>query len=300
MKINYFTYYWNDSNNNKILYNLTNLLDIYLTKSTLHCKQSIINQRGETQYIVKVSNKGYMFITTKNKDIAKVIEAVQQQQNIQSSALSNLLSTNQELGFASYVSINNEKCFSYASALYGAFPNHFIDFLNRICEGLSLGASVTYEPILRSVTFPEMMQFERIASFKALFPTSFNFGQLLLSSSPDVSHMEVTVKPKTGKDIRDVFADFYQHYGSQATALVVKAKEDVTSRLADYCLTVGGAAFDIVAHDSDFAILMNMEQMYNGNTFVVGKVNAIQTNNFAGSSQTLHNNMCNATWPYSF
>lgn len=297
MRVTYYKYYLKESGGKKTLYDITKFIETFITNTTFNFKNSVVNEAGEHLYLVNVSPGAYMFIITKNNDLAKLIDTQGNQLHVDD--LLKKLKTSENLGFASYVFIT-KKAFAYSSTISGPKTQIFIDFINKLFRQDSTGIEFIAEPLTRDVSFSDLMKFDRVGKARYKFDSKSSLFKQFAFKTKSVGYLEISVVPKRGEDIRSELKDIEANYGSEIKDLIVSAKENAASELMDYYIFSEGAIADKISKGSDSGIVYQMQQRFNMNSLVQQEIKKIKGSSFIGKEQDIDILCNNIKWPSAY
>ncbi|WDZ50714.1 hypothetical protein LF296_15585 [Acinetobacter vivianii] len=255
MKINYYCYCVEDLDTRE-KYNF----DIKpLVKTLTDWKTSIgiagkIVRGGESLFLLPVSTNYYLFVQTKTNEVIKKIE--KKPDSINASEIVNMLSTNESLGFASYVLFDQTRnLFAFSSRMYSPKVTAFQHFFNDVFMLLGLGRlSFVVEPMKDSMSKTNAMKLPFIGKTRLMVNKDHqlfdHIANMLVGQASDrdvIAEMEVIIKPSPRKNVSQSMARVL--HNTQQTGLegiIIRAKENVEDQLKDIYISSSGAIFDEV------------------------------------------------------
>ena len=297
MRVTYYSYYLQQADGTKTLYDITTFLDNFLSKTTISYKKSITNEADENLYLFKISQGSFMFVVTKNNDLAKLVDTAGGKLEVED--LLNKLNNDENLGFASYVCIKR-KAFAYSATMSGPKVPAFLQLINNLLAQDLPDVELIAEALTRDVSFSDLMKFDRIGKVKYKFDSKSSLAGLFGCKTGSINYFEVRIIPKRGEDIRDELGYVEAAMGQEVKDMIVTAKENINSELMDYFIFADGAIADKINKSTDNSIIYQMEERFRKNSLVLSEMNKIKEGAYVGKSQDMDILFNNFKWPSTY
>lgn len=255
MKLSYYGYWFNSIASSKKPYsvNLAKICENFCKYFSNEIKTSL-KSNGENQYLIHEGGKLFIFIQTRSEELIKKIDA----KNITVSEIYDSLSADENIGFASYVYID-DKFLAFGSTLMAPRIKSFIDFINSI---LDIHQITNYRfgvtPFLTQTSPKEIKRAHHIGKTTIKVNKSNSFYNEIeeffggnASNFDDVESFEIVIRPTKRKDISPAVVSIVNKMEQNEEGIekfIIAAKKDDDERLTDYYLNGRGLVanyFDI-------------------------------------------------------
>lgn len=247
MKLSYYGYWFNSLNSSKKPYSvdLGKICKNFCNHFSNAIKTSLkIN--GENQYLIHEGGKLFIYIQTRSEELIKKIDA----KNITISEIYDSLTDDENIGFASYVYID-DKFLAFGSTLMAPRIKSFIDFINSI---LDIHSITNYRfgvtPFLSQTSAKEIKEAHHIGKTTIKINKSNSFYNEIeeffggeASHYEDVDSFEIIIRPTKRKDISPAIVNIVNKIEEDESGVekfIIAAKKDDDERLTDYYLNGRG------------------------------------------------------------
>lgn len=213
--------------------------------------KNLLKNNGENQYLVHQGGNLFLFIQTRSQELIKKIDA----KSISVSEIYDSLEEDENIGFASYVYIDNlYMCFG--STLMAPKIKSFIDFINSI---LDLHQITNYRfsvtPFLSQTTPTEIKKAHFIGRTTLKISKDNSFANEIKeffggesSYYEDIDSFEIIIRPKLRKDISKAITQVVDKASTDkgVEKFIIAAKKEEDERLTDYYLSGRGLVSDYI------------------------------------------------------
>ncbi|MEZ9595724.1 hypothetical protein AB4298_13910 [Shewanella sp. 10N.261.52.F9] len=249
MKLRYFGYYLRKCDTQKkFLFNIKSIIDAFIASSNMELKSSF--KRGDDKlYLTHVSGQQhlYYFVRTSDDDLIKRIN----EQNLTVSDISEKLSANEKVAYASYVYLSpTDNIMACAGSTSCPRFDDFGDYLNELFNKAGLD---NYEFFIEALTSnsdkKDLMKMEMVNSVYVDVAADKSLGKLIAkeltgNSNANLGNFRITIEP-TGLNLKQTFVSMLKKLAPSGkakntqgvTRIGAKAKHDeLKGQLTDYWL----------------------------------------------------------------
>ncbi len=199
MKMTYYAYYLSKNDDKKYLFDLKSLLSNYTKHGSDTLKKSITTEFKEKLFLFYIMNDVYMLVITKDSEIIKAIN----ENKLEHSDIYSKLSSNESLGFASYIYVQ-EEFFGIGATYFGPKISKFVYFMNLLLKNLSLKKTeFKVQPFGTEATKDEVMNMPFVGKTTIeIGPGNTFFQQMkelagLSDIQDETDSFVITIKPLT-------------------------------------------------------------------------------------------------------
>ena len=285
MKLSYYGYWFNSLNSSKKPYSvdLGRICKNFCSYFSNTIKTSL-KSNGENQYLIHEGGKLFIFIQTRSEELIKKIDA----KNITVSEIYDSLSDDENIGFASYVYID-EKFLAFGSTLMAPRIKGFIDFINSILDIHRINNyrfGVT--PFLSQTSPKEIKKAHHIGRTTIKINKSNSFfneveeffgGQA--SHYEDVDSFEIIIRPSKRKDISAAVINVVNKVEEDESGVekfIIAAKKDDDERITDYYLNGRGLVSNYIDIKKERNIEDAIRKKIDANRELAERVSANENN----------------------
>lgn len=282
MKVNYFGYCLRNSNTEqKVLFDIRRFLKAYCRFDNIEFKNRF-RHTDEHVYLLHHVDDVFMFIITRSNEIVRKINT----NDLSIGEIHSLLEQDEQLGFASYV-IVKDNSFGFGSTMLAPKFDVFCSYVNNILEALGIVDWVfNPEALLYRATKAEALQMSFIGKTTIELSKENSFVQDMLAtisadtqSTIDLEGIEITIKPKPRKNIKDTVEKFLDNIPDAGVyKMIMKAKDDAASCMTDLYLVGNGAISDSVDKSREARVAAIMDNKMRDNQFLSQKINEYTSN----------------------
>lgn len=252
MKLSYYGYSFTEFSKSKkpSAIDLIKICKNFFNYFSPAIKNSLKNN-GENQYLIDQGGNLFLFIQTRSQELIKKINS----KNISVSEIYESLEDDENIGFASYVYIDN-LYLSFGSTLMAPRINSFVDFINSILDLHQISNyrfSIT--PFLSQTTPSEIKKAHhigkttlRISKDNSLSNEIKEFFGGEASYYEDIDSFEIIIRPKLKKDISKAVTQILDKTSEEngIEKFIIAAKLEEDERLTDYYLSGRGIVSDYI------------------------------------------------------
>lgn len=234
-------------------------------------RQNTATMSGEYHVFQHVAGDVYTFIKTNSRDVFRKLDT----SNNICVDLSQILSANEKVAFASFFIIKND-LIGFSNTLYSPRISKLAQIYDLNMLTRNSNHNINFEPITNDVTEQEVMTYAHVGKITMKMDKSQNivnrFGTLFTGNVQydDVDSFEIKIIPKRNKDIKDTFSDVMSTLPREVTSVAVSAKEHMGDVATDLNVIVSNTVCDFVNPNSQTSIENQMEDNYNNNTTLRG------------------------------
>lgn len=249
MKLRYFGYYLRKfETQEKFLFNIKSIIDAFVSSKDMALKGSF--KRGDDKlYITPVTGHQnlYYFVRTSDNELIKRIN----EQNLKVGELTDRLSENEKVAYASYVYLSDDDCI-LACAGSTSCPrfDDFAGYINELFKKVGIEKyELTIEALTSNSEKKDLLQMEMVNSVYIDVAADRGLGKLIAqeltgSTESSIGNFRITIEP-SGTNLKQMFAKMLNRLvpGKKAkneqgvTRIGAKAKHDeLKGQLTDYWL----------------------------------------------------------------
>lgn len=282
MRVNYFAYYLRDkATDSAHLIDLTGFLSAFAEFDDKPFKGNFLHA-DENLYLLKHIDNTYLLVMTRNNDLIKRVNTT----DMSVKDISEILAEDESIGFASYI-LFRDGYFGIGTTYMAPKADVFASFVNKIFDKIKLsGYTFIIEPVLKQATREEVMNMPFIGKATiALSKENGLAGQFLemISAKPedtfDLDAIEVIIRPMKKKNTKNVVCKLIEAAGEDGMEkLIVKAKEDMGSRLMDLYITGKGPITDSVSITKPAKVADYMVERCQNNKYLHSQLQELRNN----------------------
>lgn len=249
MKLRYFGYYLRKfETQDKFLFNIKSIIDAFVSSKDMALKGSF--KRGDDKlYITPVTGHQnlYYFVRTSDNELIKRIN----EQNLKVGELTDRLSENEKVAYASYVYLSDDDCIlACAGSTSCSRFDDFAGYINELFKKVGLEKyELTIEALTSNSEKKDLLQMEMVNSVYIDVAADRGLGKLIAqeltgSTESSIGNFRITIEP-SGTNLKQMFAKMLNRLvpGKKAkneqgvTRIGAKAKHDeLKGQLTDYWL----------------------------------------------------------------
>jgi len=250
MKLNYFNYQVTERSELIYSFDMNDFFSAFVDVNNPTWKNQF-SVSGENIYLFRLpSYRNYMFLKTAQNEFIHKID----KNNLGHNEIAEELRRDESLGFASYIYIGDK--FLGIGSTFSA-PRHtaFAKFVNDIFQKISLhDYQFSLKPLERIASRSEVMKMQHVGRMNLSVDTSNSFAQSIAGLFRADAHeldaiegVEVIIKPKRQTDIKNIANKVFDVVGDVGVEkLVVRAKQELTDKLADIYVEGRGVLYDFI------------------------------------------------------
>ncbi|EGQ8486979.1 hypothetical protein FDE57_19780 [Vibrio parahaemolyticus] len=249
MKLRYFGYHLRKFDTQKtFLFNIKSIVDAFISSNNMELKSSF--KRGDDKlYLTHIAGQKnvYYFVRTSDDDLVKRIN----EQNLTVSDITDKLSANEKVAYASYVYLNDtDNIMACASSTSCPRFDDFADYINELFNKVGLD---NYDFFIDALTSnsnkADLMNMEMVNSVYVDVAADKSLGKLIAkeltgNSNASLGNFRITIEP-TGSNLKQTFANMLTRLAPTGkakntqgvTRIGAKAKHnELKGQLNDYWL----------------------------------------------------------------
>lgn len=233
----YFRYYFEEQKSKKKeSESLIGILDAYCSYNNSSFKNSF-SHNGESIFLLKEREKHYLFLKTKDTEIIKTIN----RQDIKVEEIATRLMSNESVGFASYVYIDD--CFlGFSSTQLAPTVSAFASFLNTIFYKIGLlSHKVHISPLVTQITRKEALKMSfigtssiKVNSSSRIFRDLGEVVGIFDENIDDLDSFEVIIRPKPSKNLGQALQPLINQPSNGIERFHIRAKAELHDRMTDF------------------------------------------------------------------
>ncbi len=274
MKVTYFGYYLlNADNEQKFLFDMRSFLKIFCKVDNPEFKNKFM-KKDEHIYLVHLKGDIFLFLMTRNKELIKKI-------NPADISISEFLSQKEQVSFASYLLVK-EDYFGIASTVLAPKVNVFAEYIDDLFKKIGIEIwRFKARAILHQATKDEAFIFNsiigktsiEISKENSFFQDLLNVISVNTEDCHDLKSIEITIKPKRGKNIKEVSGKLLDKISDEGVEkMILKCKDEVSSQLLDIYLVGKGAVSNHIDKSQEDEIPALLENKATGNQILIDKL----------------------------
>lgn len=275
MKVNYFAYYFNNtSTRQRVSFNISPFLASFSEYAPIKFK-SKFKHEDEKVFIKHIQDDVFLFLITRNEELLRKINT----QNLSIARISEMLSTDEQIGFASYLIIKND-FLGIGSTVFAPKIDMFAEYINNIFHALNIKDwNFNIHAIMKQATPAEALNMAFIGRTSIEVKNEGTFIHQISSlfgadarDTIDISSIEIIIKPKPKKDIKRLVNKAIEKvdFEESLKRMHIKARTEAASNLIDIYLNSEGAISDMVNHQASEATVCNsLESKLSSNTYLM-------------------------------
>ncbi|RUM91073.1 MAG: hypothetical protein DSZ27_07380 [Thiomicrospira sp.] len=250
MKLNYFNYQVAERSGLIYSFDMNDFFSAFVDIDNPAWKNQF-SVFGENIYLFRLpSARNYMFLKTARNEFIHKID----KNNLGHKEIAEELQRDESLGFASYIYVG-DKFLGIGSTFSAPRHSAFAKFVNDIFQKISLrDYQFSLKPLERVASRSEVMQMQHVGRMSLSVDTSNGFAQsiagLLNADAGEldtIEGVEVIIKPKRQTDIKSTANKVFDVVGDVGVEkLVVRAKQEMTDKLADIYVEGRGVLYDFI------------------------------------------------------
>lgn len=258
MKLSYFTYILrNHHTGERYLGDLRPFLAAFVALDDIEFKNRFTHA-GEHVYLSRVHGDLHVFIATKSNEIIKKIKS----SDLSISEITELLQSDEHLGFASYVYFGNQYV-AYASTVLAPKSMSFGNFVNDVLNAIQIhDYCFDMQAVLQDTTFEHALKMPfigrssiQVSKDNSLYDNLIAQFTGRIEDFENVESFEIVIKPKPRKNIesavKKVITKVQQ---SGLDRFVCNAKEELHDQLTEHYLVGNGMLSDSISKGSEMEI----------------------------------------------
>lgn len=279
MKLNHFHYKIVKRSGEIHCFDIAPLFTAFCNIESAALKNSF-GHAGERLYLFQLPQpRTYMFVKTAQNEFIHKID----RQSLNYSEIANELRRNESLGFASYIHVG-DKFMSIASTFSAPRHTAFAAFVNDLFAFLNLqDVYFKLEPIAQSASRPDVLRMPHVGrmhlginSSNGFFNSIGNFFNAEAHELDDIESIEVIIKPKRNRDNKATTRKVFDALGGDGIEkLMVRAKEDLDSKLADIYIEGQSVLYDYIESNAHIGIPIEINAKIRENQLLREKLNEI-------------------------
>lgn len=274
MKLNYFNYYFNDTNTQKYAFDIFPFIKSFTDYRTNQKVSSLYDgfksANDENMYLIHLTGRVFLFLVTKDSEIIKTISM----SNFTSDDIQSKLPADEKVSFGSYVYIGRN-FFGIASTLHGPKNSYLRVMINKMLKNL------TPTLFFNDVVIPNPKTIGDLPSFNKIGMTTFEINKTntifddiagIFGNINDVYKIKITLKPNVKGNLNNAIVNVSDKMFADQTGLekfIFKGKESIADSLNDYALLGTNHLYSIVEKDrNDLAIAHSLQELINNNPLI--------------------------------
>ena len=250
MKVNYFGYYLNNSDDNKkVLCDLRAFLKAFCSYENTEFKNNF-SYHNERLYLLRQSGDVFLFLVTRSKELIQKIDT----KTFSVDEIKDLLADDERLGFASYILLK-EHMFGIGCTHLSPRVGLFVNYINELFVGLGHQKwQMIPHAILSQTTKAEALKLAHVGRTTMEVSRENAFFEDICGSlgaetkdMEDLESIEIIMKPKPRKNIKPLVSKAMSHLPDEGVEkLLLKAKDEAASQMQELYIAGKGAVYDMV------------------------------------------------------
>ncbi|MGT4623090.1 hypothetical protein [Edwardsiella ictaluri] len=264
MKTTYFTHQLVPQDGTTIPEPFKNSIDNMIRSGRNSC-----NMSGEYYLIQHIHGDVYTLIKTNSHDVFRKIDT----SNNVCVDLSNILSANEKIAFASFFIIKGAAV-GFSHSIYSPRINKLGDMYDSFMLTRNANHNIIFSPISVDVSIQEAINFAHVGKIAFKLEKSTNMVQRMKTlftcnvTFDDVESFEIKIIPKRSQNIKNTLTDISQALPAELIGMTISAKENIGDALTDMNLITSNAIYDIVDINSPSSIEAQMENNFTNNALL--------------------------------
>jgi len=280
MKLSYYSYYIaSNSDSCEEIYqvDLGPFLRGFCSIKEAKYKNKFKSDSDENLYLFYIGNDIFLYVMTKNHEIIKTIDT----QKIDVSEIYDKLSKNEQLGFASYIYIQD--CYyGIAATMLGPKNKSLVEYINNIIKSVGL-SNYSFESVamMHQSSKAEVLKLPfigkttiEVSSGSKLFQYLVEFAAL---EPKEINSFVVEIKPVKKGTINKSFSQFSSKINDDGLLkYIVRAKANQEETLEDYYIACMGGVADAITGRDDKKIYAEIPKRVQANPILASKLGVIR------------------------
>ncbi len=276
MKLNYFGYHIEKTEDNmSYLYDIRALIRTFCNLDSVTFKNSF-QYNNEQIYLFPAAQDIYLFVMTRSNEVIKKINT----NDLNVNEIYELLDQGEQLGFASYVYIQNN-FLGFASTFLAPKIPALVHLIDEIFRKVDLGHyRFIAQALLHQASKEEVLQLPflgrttiEIEKENSMAADILNFVGGNADDVGEVESFEIVIKPKKRKNIQPIVKKFVNSIPDDGLGkLIIKAKDELQDHLTDLYLVGKGAISETINTREENAIYEHIVNKTNNNMHLELKV----------------------------
>lgn len=276
MKVSYYGYsVKRHSDDERFLFDIRPFIRAFVDLNNVDFKNQF-SHAEENVYLLRVRGDLYLYLMTRSNEIIKKIRSTDHLV----SEISDMLTRDERLGFASYVYFDRS-FLGFASTIMAPKAMSFSNFINNAIEAIGINDyKFVVHPLMQETSFEDalVMPFMGRSSVQVSKENDFfkdlrNLFQGTAEEFEDVDSFEITIKPRRRQNIEAAVKKIINTIPKDGLdKFICRAKEDLGDHLIDLYLVGQGIMSDLVARGTDFEIYQGIAEKVEANELLAEKV----------------------------
>lgn len=282
MKLSYYGYsVYRHKDQKRYLFDLRPFVKAFAELDDVDFK-SKFSHSGEQLFLMPYMGNLFLFLMTRTNEIIKKIKS----SDLSVSEIYDLLSSDERLGFASYVYFG-PSYLGFASTVMAPKAKTFGVFLNDLLEAVGLSEyQIVFHPLLEQSTRSDAMAMEfmgrsviQITKENAFYEDIRNFFGGTSEEFADVDAFEVIIKPRRRQNIKPAIKKVISSIEDEGLdKMIIRSREEIGGELMDIYLAGKGHVSDVIEKSKDGSIKHQVEEKIKSNSLLKEKIKEHESN----------------------
>lgn len=278
MKLTYFAYHFKRRDNGrKGLADIEPFLSAFCDIRVARFRNQFLYDNNEHLYLFKVPryDRIFLFVMTRNNDIIKAVNTGQ----LECEEIAAKLDADEELGFASYVYVDND-FYGVAATSMGPKNTAFVHLINKIIS--KVRANIEFFSIALTTNTDEEILLRMPIMGKTIIEVErgnslYDAIKGFLGNDEQIDSFELAIKPKKRRNIKDGLQPLIANLPTNGIQkFIVRAKADLADALTDFYLIGKGAVSDILNRREEQYLFPDIIRRVDANALLTIKIQEVK------------------------